>query len=419
MVALPKLRNVSSKKEANSLIGEQIKRGRQINPVALGMPTAKKRFATWDRETLRVLKHILDSDVYAKEFRNVNSAFTLNEEDGQGWYFTLQNLINAKINLLKEFQRRIDHHLADPSPTIPVEAKEKSHPVTDREAMELAIALAKKCRSEPGKVSPKVGAVLVRDGVILDGAYRGELKEGEHAEYTLLERKLGDEILAGATLFTTLEPCTTRNHPKVPCAQRISDRKIAKVFIGTLDRNENIRGRGEFHLRDVNIQVGRFDSDLMSILEELNRDFIRDIRERTGAELKDPIEPDTVGPNGFKIGYNEDGDKVEWIEEDGELWPMILRRNDNHILAEYAELQDRVWYVRKLIMFEKMEKGEEERKPEQEPFIEAAIKKMKKMEEEYGAENLVYDDIEWGRMQGKMAALAWVMGSDWDSAFDT
>src|SRR5690242_13942672 len=113
MVALPKLRNVTSKQEANSYIGEQIKRGRQISPIALGMPTAKKRFATWDKETVRVLKHILDSDVYAKEFRNVDSAFTLNEKEGQDWYFTLQNLINAKIDLLKEFQRRIDHHLAD------------------------------------------------------------------------------------------------------------------------------------------------------------------------------------------------------------------------------------------------------------------------------------------------------------------
>ena len=118
-------------------------------------------------------------------------------------------------------------------------------------------------------------------------------------------------------------------------------------------------------------------------------------------------------------GYNEDGDKVEWIKEDGETWPMILRRNDNHILEEYNELWDRVWYVRKLIMFENFENGKDKRRTKSEPFIKTAIEKMKKMEEQYGAGNLVYDDIEWGIIQGKMAALAWVMGSDWDGAFDT
>lgn len=292
--------------------------------------------------------------------------------------------------------------------------------MTDRELMERAIELSRKCVSEEGKVAPKVGAVIARDGVILGEAFRGEMAPGEHAEFTLLERKLSGETLAGATLFTTLEPCTSRNKPKVACAQRVIERRLGKVVIGTLDRNQRIRGKGEVQLLDAGIKIGKFDPDLLPVIEELNRDFLRQVntrKKRTPAETKDPAEG--VGPNGFKIGYNEDGDKVEWIEEDGEVWPMVLRRNDNHILEEYAELQDRVWYVRKLIMFENFESGKEKRRPESEPFIESALQKMKKMEDEFGAENLIYEDVEWGIVQGKMAALAWVLGSDWDGAFDT
>src|SRR5713101_2261727 len=78
-------------------------------------------------------------------------------------------------------------------------------PFSDRELMHRAIDLSRKCKSEAGRVLPKVGAVLARDGVVLGEAYRGEKAADEHAEYTLLERKLAGEAVAGATLFTTLE----------------------------------------------------------------------------------------------------------------------------------------------------------------------------------------------------------------------
>lgn len=175
-------------------------------------------------------------------------------------------------------------------------AKKRLPHTSDRDIMLRAIDLARKCKSEPGNISPRVGAIVVRDSRILGEAFRGELAPGEHAEFTLLEGKLADQTLAGATLFTTLEPCTSRNHPKIACADRIVERRIKRVVIGVLDPNHRIRGLGELSLRAAGIEIARFDADLMSEIEELNRDFARQHptgvrRRRTKAQTTAPVKP--------------------------------------------------------------------------------------------------------------------------------
>jgi pyrimidine deaminase RibD-like protein len=147
----------------------------------------------------------------------------------------------------------------------------------DRRFADLAIEEARKSQDEDNsKAHPRVGAVVVKDGKVLDVAHRGELAPGDHAEYTVLEKKLRDADVSGATVYTTLEPCTSRNHPKVPCVERLLDRKIGRVVIGMLDPNQRIRGQGEWRLAKHNVEIGRFAPNQMRSLLELNRDFIRD-----------------------------------------------------------------------------------------------------------------------------------------------
>jgi pyrimidine deaminase RibD-like protein len=145
----------------------------------------------------------------------------------------------------------------------------------DHDFMKLAIDEARKSVGEDDRAHPKVGVVVVKKGRILATAHRGELGQGEHAEYTALEKKLADEMISGATVYATLEPCTSRNHPKIPCANRLIERKVERVIIGMLDPNPAICGRGERLLRNHGIVVERFPHELILELEELNRDFVR------------------------------------------------------------------------------------------------------------------------------------------------
>jgi pyrimidine deaminase RibD-like protein len=147
----------------------------------------------------------------------------------------------------------------------------------DEQFMRRAIEESKKSKDEnDGRVHPKVGAVIVKDGNILVTAYRGEIASGDHAEYTALERKLGDKNLAGTTIFTTLEPCTKRGHEKTPCAERIILRHVGRVVIGMLDPNPAIQGKGVYKLKIAGIEVAFCSRPLENEVKQLNEEFVRD-----------------------------------------------------------------------------------------------------------------------------------------------
>src|ERR1700738_629578 len=118
-------------------------------------------------------------------------------------------------------------------------------------------AALKEARRGLGLTSPNpaVGAVLVLDGkVVARGHHRRE--GAPHAEVECLAR-FARKVPKSATLFVTLEPCSTTGKTG-PCTTAIIEAGIKKVTVGSLDPNPKHAGRGIARLAKagVDVQVG-------------------------------------------------------------------------------------------------------------------------------------------------------------------
>lgn len=165
-----------------------------------------------------------------------------------------------------------------------------------RKLMELAIEVMKRSiheDREDGKSSPAVGAALYMPDGTVETAYRGELREGDHAEFTLLERKKRDAKLDGAVLFATLEPCApgARGEGKLPCAERIVLARIKEVWVGIEDPDPKVDRKGISYLQKKGVTVHMFDRDLQEVIRTTNESFISQALERAAAASEEKEEP--------------------------------------------------------------------------------------------------------------------------------
>ncbi len=116
------------------------------------------------------------------------------------------------------------------------------------------LAKAFELADEPaGRVAPnpKVGAVLVRDGVIVgEGVHLGP--GTAHAEAAALAA--AKDLARGATLYVTLEPCCHYGHTP-PCTQAIIAAGVVRVVAPIEDPNPQVAGRGFAELRAAGIAV--------------------------------------------------------------------------------------------------------------------------------------------------------------------
>jgi ATP-dependent DNA helicase RecG len=213
----------------------------------------------------------------------------------------------------------------------------------DRKFMELAIEEMIQSRSEhSNKYDPLVGAVLVgSDGTVLGKTFRGSLREGDHAEFTLIERYLRDANLEGSTLYVTLEPCTTRSKKKTPCAERIVSARIKRVFIGMLDPDPRILGRGVRLLQKHGIEVDFFDHDLYEKISEENKGFIEQFEnaEEKVADTDELATPSEKEKEPVVVAVVNDL-SIEVIKQYLEKRKLVIDYNDETALQEFLHKND-------------------------------------------------------------------------------
>jgi diaminohydroxyphosphoribosylaminopyrimidine deaminase/5-amino-6-(5-phosphoribosylamino)uracil reductase len=135
--------------------------------------------------------------------------------------------------------------------------------VNDEDGMRAAIDAAATARRT---VTPRpwVGAVVVTtDGESFIGATEG--RDGPHAEVVAL-RGAGAKA-AGATLFTTLEPCSHQGRTP-PCADAVIDAGVRRCVIGIEDPDQQVAGAGIARLRDAGVktEVGLLADDVRAQL---------------------------------------------------------------------------------------------------------------------------------------------------------
>ncbi|MGA8825000.1 MAG: bifunctional diaminohydroxyphosphoribosylaminopyrimidine deaminase/5-amino-6-(5-phosphoribosylamino)uracil reductase RibD [Pseudolabrys sp.] len=124
-------------------------------------------------------------------------------------------------------------------------------PVTDDERfMQLALALGRRNLGHTWP-NPAVGAVIVKDGIILA---RGWTQQGgtPHAEIEALRR--AKKAAQGATMYVTLEPCSHQGKTP-PCADAIVRAGIARVVSALEDPNPEVAGQGHERLRAKGVVV--------------------------------------------------------------------------------------------------------------------------------------------------------------------
>lgn len=91
---------------------------------------------------------------------------------------------------------------------------------------------------------------------------------------------------------------------------------------------------------------------------------------------------------------------------------VFKERTLEEILTTIDELTDKIWYDRHQVLKYRIDNKLEEVDPE---IWKGALKAAKKVEKKLGVNDLgPYSKFDWGMLNGKLSALRWLLGDEWD-----
>lgn len=115
--------------------------------------------------------------------------------------------------------------------------------------------------------NPMVGCLIVEDGQVVAEGFHKQAG-GPHAEVVVLQN-LGRKPKKGATLYVSLEPCSTTGRTP-PCVSAILEAGIQKVVVCTIDPDPRHAGVGLTLLREHGVEVELAPVELGKRAERLN-----------------------------------------------------------------------------------------------------------------------------------------------------
>jgi pyrimidine deaminase RibD-like protein len=117
------------------------------------------------------------------------------------------------------------------------------------------VALAHRC--PPSGTAFSVGALIIAaDGTEISRGWSRDVDPVVHAEESALLRAADDPRVRGATLYTSLEPCSHRASRPRPCARLVLDAAIARVVLAWREPDTFVRGaHGSELLVEAGVEV--------------------------------------------------------------------------------------------------------------------------------------------------------------------
>jgi diaminohydroxyphosphoribosylaminopyrimidine deaminase/5-amino-6-(5-phosphoribosylamino)uracil reductase len=145
--------------------------------------------------------------------------------------------------------------------------------IADRSYLEMAYSLAQKAKGWTSP-NPYVGAVIVKNGVIVGSGYHKGPGQ-PHAEILALQ-KSGSSI-HNSTIYLTLEPCIHWGRTP-PCIDSLLKSQPKRVVISAPDHNPLVHNKGIKALREAGIDVSV--GLLQEINDVLNENYIKYITQK-------------------------------------------------------------------------------------------------------------------------------------------